>query len=487
MTEAAPTPAALPPHVLERADVRSAIANHDFGEVFRLARLHGQISYAKIAEAVGYKREHIGKMARPGTDGKGVRPRITQYYKILEVVDGLRIPGHLAGLAPRPWELERRATASQPFDPSTLLAHGGAGLWDVAELLRRTEMSNINSAALESIEQGIDQLARAYPYADADHLHRRTRNGLQYVTKQLEGRMTLRQHKELLVDAGWLFLLNACVQYDRGQREAANLSKTAALRIGEETGHGEIKAWAWEIEAWFALTQSRWQDMLDAVEAGHSADQAHSVGVQLYAHKARAAARMGDGRLVRDSLDAGRARLDRLPRPDHPEHHFIIDPDKWDFYEMDAYRLLGDDERAATHAQSVIQISAGPDGTEISPMRAAEARLTLGVTAARSGEIEEAVSMGSTALDADRKSLPSLLLVANELDNELRSRYPRETATQDFHERILSIARGVATPELPSESSRPDVESAPSEWAPWPGHCAQYVCPCTLRTATKRA
>jgi tetratricopeptide (TPR) repeat protein len=449
MTTAALTPAALPPHVLERSDVRSAIANHDFGEVFRLAKIHGNVSYAKIAEAVGYKREHIGKMARPVTDGKGVRPRITQFHKILEVVDGLRIPGHLAGLAPRPWELEQAARTTQSDDPSTLIAQGGAGIWDIAETLRRTEMSSINSAALESIEQGIDQLARAYPYADADYLHDRTRNGLQYVTKQLEGRMTLRQHRELLVDTGWLFLLNACVQYDRGQREAANLSKAAALRIGEEAGHGEIKAWAWEIEAWFALTQSRWQDMLTAVEAGHTADQAHSVGVQLYAHKARAAARMGDARLVRDSLDAGRARLDRLPKPDHPEHHFIIDPDKWDFYEMDAYRLLGDDERAATHARSVIRISTGPDGTEISPMRAAEARLTLGVAAARMGEIEEAIGMGAKALEADRKSLPSLLLVADELDRELRARYPREAATRDFHEQIMTIKRGAASPELP--------------------------------------
>ncbi|MEU9197093.1 tetratricopeptide repeat protein [Streptomyces hundungensis] len=449
MTEAPPTPAALPPNVLERADVRSAIASHDFGEVFRLARLHGKVSYAKIAEAIGYKREHIGKMARPELDGKGVRPRITQHRKILEVVDGLRIPGHLAGLAPRPWELERSATIYVPEDPSALLAQGGAGLWDVAELLRRTEMSSINSAALESIEQGIDQLARAYPYADADHLHQRTRTGLQYVTKQLEGRMTLRQHRELLVDAGWLFLLNACVQYDRGQREAANLSKTAALRIAEEAGHGEIKAWAWEIEAWFALTQCRWQDMLDAVEAGHIADQTHSVGVQLYAHKARAAARMGDSRLVRDSLDAGRARLDRLPRPDHPEHHFIIDPDKWDFYEMDAYRLLGDDERAAAHARSVIRLSAGPDGTETSPMRAAEARLTLGLSAARTGAIEEAVAMGGMALSADRKSLPSLLLIAHELDRELRCRYPREAASRDFHERVLGVARSATVTESP--------------------------------------
>lgn len=57
--------------------------------------------------------------------------------------------------------------------------------------------------------------------------------------------------------------------------------------------------------------------------------------------------------------------------------------------------------------------------------------------------------MGTTALEADRKSLPSLLLVADELDKELRSRYPRETATRDFHEQVMAIKRGSANPELP--------------------------------------
>ncbi|MFF7594590.1 hypothetical protein [Streptomyces mirabilis] len=46
------------------------------------------------------------------------------------------------------------------------------------------------------------------------------------------------------------------------------------------------------------------------------------------------------------------------------------------------------------------------------------------------------MGMGTMALAADRKSLPSLLLVANESDRELRSRYPREPASRDFHERI---------------------------------------------------
>lgn len=57
--------------------------------------------------------------------------------------------------------------------------------------------------------------------------------------------------------------------------------------------------------------------------------------------------------------------------------------------------------------------------------------------------------MGTAALAADRKSLPSLLLVADELDKELRARYPRESAARDFHEQIMTIKRGAASPDLP--------------------------------------
>jgi hypothetical protein len=53
------------------------------------------------------------------------------------------------------------------------------------------------------------------------------------------------------------------------------------------------------------------------------------------------------------------------------------------------------------------------------------------------------------AVEADRNSLPSLLLVADELDKELRSQYPREPATRDFHERIMTIKQGATRPELP--------------------------------------
>ncbi|WP_062209451.1 hypothetical protein [Streptomyces sp. NBRC 109706] len=93
------SPAALPPSVLERSDVRQAIARHDFGKVFALARKWGGISFVKIAGACDISPERVGKLAK----GEGA---ITTYKKIAAIADALRIPGSMIGLAPRPWEVE---------------------------------------------------------------------------------------------------------------------------------------------------------------------------------------------------------------------------------------------------------------------------------------------------------------------------------------------------------------------------------------------
>jgi tetratricopeptide (TPR) repeat protein len=77
--------------------MRAAITSHDFGTVFRLARDLAGISYSRIAAECGIKPERIGTLAR----GRG---RVTSFEKTVCVADALRIPGHLLGLAARPWE-----------------------------------------------------------------------------------------------------------------------------------------------------------------------------------------------------------------------------------------------------------------------------------------------------------------------------------------------------------------------------------------------
>ena len=148
---------------------------------------------------------------------------------------------------------------------------------------------------------------------------------------------------------------------------------------------------------------------------------------------------MGDLAGVRNALDRGRLLLDRLPKTTRNDNHFAVDPDKWEFYAMDAYRLAGDDDQAAEHAAEVLRKGTAPDERERSPMRMAEARLTTAVVAARKGELEEAVSRGLDALQASRKSLPSLLMVAGELDAELLAPLAERTAIEDFREAVRAI------------------------------------------------
>ena len=106
-------------------------------------------------------------------------------------------------------------------------------------------------------------------------------------------------------------------------------------------------------------------------------------------------------------LDRGRRLLDAMPYPENLGHHFVVDPTKFDFYAMDCYWQLAEDKMAGHLAEEVLQASTDFDGTERVPMRSAEARITLGVVAARQGDIEQAVHYGERALTGPRKSLPS--------------------------------------------------------------------------------
>jgi hypothetical protein len=99
----------------------------------------------------------------------------------------------------------------------------------------------------------------------------------------------------------------------------------------------------------------------------------------------------------------------------------VVDPDKWDFYAMDTYRIVGEDDLARRNAEEVIRRSMNPEGVVVSPMRKAEAELTLAVVAARQGDVDEASSRGVMALQDGRHSRPSLLMVAGELDQELHT------------------------------------------------------------------
>ncbi|WP_202797114.1 hypothetical protein [Kribbella flavida] len=106
---------------------------------------------------------------------------------------------------------------------------------------------------------------------------------------------------------------------------------------------------------------------------------------------------------------------------------------------MDVHRLAGENDLARARAQAVIDDNLAPDGTELSPMRIAECRLTLAFVAGREGDLEQAVALGRSGLKNGRQSVVHLQMVAGELHQELRARYPGEALVSEFGDAIRAL------------------------------------------------
>jgi hypothetical protein len=310
-----------------------------------------------------------------------------------------------------------------------------AELVDTLDLARMVSVSDIGQGTLDTLQEAAELLCRAYPSASAAELRARTKQRLSYIYRLLHGRLTLAQHRELLVTIGWLALLLGCVHYDLGEREQAEAARQAAYQAGLQAGHGEIIAWSYEMAAWFALTEGRYPDVVDYSQAGQQHAGLTNAMIQLVLQQARGQARLGLRREVHASLDHGAKLLEQVPKPEHPENHFVFDHTKWIFYTATCYTWLGDDEPAEEHARELIAYHTRPDGSTNAPMRTAISHIDLGIIRARHGDLDQAVEHGLTALGYERKTEASLLSHAADLDQLLGDRYPDERLADGFHQR----------------------------------------------------
>lgn len=438
-------PAQLRNEFFETNEFRAAFESRHIGKVFKVyrnhphhLRVHGKpLSQELLGRWLGLNQGQVSKIEKaPKVD---LTIETLQNYALI-----LHLPQHLLW-----FDLPGQSRLSSPgYSRATdnlivpasrddvLVAATGM---DTLELLRRVRTSSIDASTVDALNITVEQLCCDYSHADAQELMTAGKRWLGRVTELLGNHLTLAQHREILNNAGMLALLVGCLEYDVGDAPSAEATRRMAMELGKESGDPGIVGWAHEMLAWFHLTAGNYRAVIPAAETGIAAAPSRSVAVQLYGQQAKAYARMGMAEKVHEALENGRALLDNLPYPERPDHHFVVDPDKWDFYAMDAYRIVGHDQLARRNADEVIQRSVNPEGFITSPMRRAEAELTLGVVAAREGDIGEATSLGIQALQGGRQSRPSLLMVAGELEDELRTY--GSNAGADFSEFLNNLKR----------------------------------------------
>lgn len=232
-------PTALPRALLDRADMRGAIAAHDFGMVFALARSAAGISYSKIAAECDIKPERVGALAR----GQG---SVTTFEKIARIADALRIPGHMLGLACREWE------ASAPLRrvlPAPAYASDGDG-----DDVRRREFFKASAGA--GLVVGLPEFA---------HLQAGSRVGSDFPERLRKRTARLRRLDDVLGggDTYRVYL---------GEYQATKALLRDATYT-EDTGRSLLSVLAEQAQqaGWAAFDSGRHEDARGLYEASHNA------------------------------------------------------------------------------------------------------------------------------------------------------------------------------------------------------------------------
>ena len=264
------------------------------------------------------------------------------------------------------------------------------------EAARRAGATEVGAVTVERLEQAVDILAVAYPSAAPAKLLSRTGAYLAYATGLLGRKLTLTEHRRLLVTSGWLSLLAATSLIDLRRYGAADAYLTTATQMAAEAEHPELSAWCLETRAWLALSDGDHQRAASLARGAQGlAPRGSSALIQATAQEGRAWARLGADRETYDALARVEALASPLPVPDRPEHHYRYDPAKAEAYVATTLSWIGD-PAAVDIARSVLATMESP--ADPRPRRAVAARIDLALALAGTGRPDEAAEITHEAI-----------------------------------------------------------------------------------------
>ncbi|GGN13472.1 transcriptional regulator with XRE-family HTH domain [Actinoplanes campanulatus] len=275
------------------------------------------------------------------------------------------------------------------------------GEFEALELAQRAAASDVSDTILDRLDGSADRMAMSYATTPPAELLPKVRRHLRYIDQLVAGRMTLQQHRRLLVAGGWLSLLRATLHIDLQQRAAAAAHLSTAAALAAQAEYPEIAAWCLETQSWDHLTRG---DYRRAVKLSRHAQAIAPAGgsaiVQATAQEGRAWARLGDHGAMRDALGRVEWMAEHRPTPEHPEHHYQYDPGKMHAYTATTLSWAGDPAAERVAREVLAELEA--EGAR--PRRIASARLDLGLAllSGPQGRPDEAAAEARAAIESGR-------------------------------------------------------------------------------------
>ncbi|MEV8095270.1 hypothetical protein [Kitasatospora sp. NPDC085879] len=228
MTDSTASPG-LPGRLLGDPEMIAACAVRDFAVVFQLAKRKGGFHPSRIARACELTPSRVGEVMK----GK---PKITNIAVIERIADGLRIPGHMLGLAARSWEQPALPPQRQPTAevlPALRVENPSSG-GELDEILAIAAGTRVTPTVLRSLQASIEDYWRRDDEHGGEALRPAVIGQLRYVTGILRDTADPNHRHSLHGIAGELARLTGWTYFDARQYSTGRAYFTQALRLARE-------------------------------------------------------------------------------------------------------------------------------------------------------------------------------------------------------------------------------------------------------------
>jgi tetratricopeptide (TPR) repeat protein len=311
-------PQELPARLLTDPEMIEACRARDFSRVFRLVKTRAGIYPSMVARRCDLTPSRVGEVISG-------RRQLLHMDVVERISDGLRIPGHMLGLARRSWETPQALVATERQVPQlpeseqqTAAALPGP---DVDSILAMAARTNLNASTLDAFRSSIEDYWRRDDQHGGEALRPAIVGQLRYVVGLLKENQSPSIQNHLYGIAAELARLTGWTYFDARQYNQARAYFTEALKLAKEIDDRQFMANVLACMSLQATYQGKPADSL-ALVAG-AQDQARSshgttprVLSMLSMREAFAHASLGDRDATHRAIGEARRYFERIQASD---------------------------------------------------------------------------------------------------------------------------------------------------------------------------
>ncbi|MFI6209374.1 hypothetical protein ACIBAI_23725 [Streptomyces sp. NPDC051041] len=232
-------PQELPARLLTDPEMIDACRLRDFSRVFRMVKTRAGIYPSMIARRWDLTPSRVGEVIAG-------RRQLLHMDVVERISDGLRIPGHMLGLARRPWETPQALAVAEREEPQLPEpeAQTSASLPgpDVDSILALATRTNLNPSTLEAFRSSIEDYWRRDDQHGGEALRPAIVGQLRYVAGLLKENRQPSIQNHLYGIAAELARLTGWTYFDARQYNQARAYFTEALRLVKEIDDRQFMA-----------------------------------------------------------------------------------------------------------------------------------------------------------------------------------------------------------------------------------------------------